>query len=333
VIVPCLNEEATVGALMDALAGQTYPRDDMEVLIADGMSEDATRERIAEARERHAGLEVRVVDNPDRNIPAGLNRALAAARGRYVVRLDAHCVPREDYVERSIAALDAGLGDCVGGAIDIVPADDAGLFGHAIASAVAHPIGVGDAKYRYSTSAGRVDTVPFGAFRRELFERLGGFDERLLSNQDYELNARIRRSGGTVWFDPEIRATYFPRPSFSALSRQYWRYGRWKVRMLRLGYADTLRWRQALPPLFVAALGALIVAAPVSRTARRLLALQAGGYALALGAAGAQVARRDGDAASTVGVPAAIATMHLSWGAGFIRSLIERAHPEPPRRP
>ena len=122
-----------------------------------------------------------------------------------------------------------------------------------IAAAASHPLGVGDALYRHASKASQVDTVPFGAFKRELLALVGFFDESLLTNEDYEFNTRIRKSGGTIWLDPAIRSVYFARPTLAALARQYSRYGFWKWRMLRR-YPETLRWRQGLPPLFVLSL-------------------------------------------------------------------------------
>ncbi len=320
VIVPCYNEQATIGLLLDALYAQTYPRERMEVIIADGLSTDRTREVIAEWQQAHPDLKVRVVDNPQRIIPAALNRALAEAQGEIIVRLDAHAVPARDYVARSVEALEAGRGDNVGGVWEIRPGGK-GWIARSIAVAAAHPLGVGDARYRYATQAAVVDTVPFGAFYRSLFDKIGKFDEHLLTNEDYEFNTRVRESGGTVWLDPSIRSAYFARPTLWALARQYWRYGYWKVQMLRR-YPHTLRWRQALPPLFVLGLLLLGVGSLFWGWARVLLALQISLYALALLAAGIHTAVKRGDAALAVGVPAAIAVMHLSWGAGFLWGLV-----------
>ncbi len=324
VIVPCYNEAATIGLLLDALYAQTYPREALEVIIADGLSTDGTRAAIAAWQAAHPDLAVRVVDNPDRIIPAALNRALAVARGKIIVRLDAHSVPAPDYIARSVAALEAGKGDNVGGVWEIRPGGE-GWLAECIAAAAAHPLGVGDARYRYASTAAAVDTVPFGAFYRRLIERIGGFDESLLTNEDYEFNTRVRESGGTVWLDPSIRSAYFARPTLRALARQYWRYGYWKVQMLRR-YPHTLRWRQALPPLFVLVLGVLAIAATVWWPARVLLGFQLGGYALALLGAGLHLAMRRRKPACVVGAPLAMATMHLAWGAGFLWGIVS-----PPR--
>lgn len=319
VIVPCYNEEKTIHLLLEALYLQTYPRPDLEVVLADGMSTDATRQVIASFQNQHPELQIRVVDNPQRNIPSGLNQAIAAAKGIYIVRLDAHSVPNRDYIERSIVALEKGQGDNVGGVWEIRPASR-GWVSRSIAAAAAHPLGVGDARYRYSNQPQQVDTVPFGAFRRSLIDKVGGFDETLFTNEDYEFNVRIRQNGGTVWLDPAIRSVYFPRQNFGALARQYWRYGYWKARMLAR-YPDTLRWRQALPPLFVSGLVVLAAASIWLPAARLLLVSVLLLYLSVLAAAAAVLAIQKRDVVLFFGVPLAIMVMHLTWGAALLWSL------------
>jgi glycosyltransferase involved in cell wall biosynthesis len=324
VIVPCYNEQSTIHLLLEALYAQTFPRAQMEVIIADGLSTDRTRQRIAEFQADHPDLCLKVIDNLQRNIPAGVNRALETARGEFIVRLDAHSIPQPEYVARCVTALEQGLGDNVGGVWEIQPGEP-GWKARAIAAAAAHPLAVGDARYRYGEQAQAVDTVPFGAFRASLVERIGPFDETLLTNEDYEFNTRIRQAGGVIWMDPAIRTTYFARSTLADLARQYWRYGFWKARMLRR-YPGSLRWRQALPPLFVACLvilGLLSIALPL---ARLLLGVQILLYALVLLAAGFRAALSRRDFALIAGFPLAVAVMHLSWGAAFLWSfLIKRS--------
>ncbi|HEX2981558.1 MAG TPA: glycosyltransferase, partial [Anaerolineaceae bacterium] len=176
VIVPCYNEQATIRLLLDAIYCQTFPRERMDVVIADGMSTDQTRWVIGNYCSTHPDLKVQVVDNPKRSIPSGLNRALEASTGDIIVRLDAHSVPQADYIARCVTALEKNLGETVGGVWDIHPGGK-GWMARSIAAVAAHPLGVGDARYRYTTQAGQVDTVPFGAYRRSTVQRIGAYDE------------------------------------------------------------------------------------------------------------------------------------------------------------
>ena len=319
IIVPCYNEQTTIRQLLEAIYHQTYPRAEMEVVIADGLSEDATRDEIAGFQRGHPDLILRVVDNTARTIPSAINCALLAARGETIIRMDAHSRPYPDYVERCIIALDAGLGDNVGGIWEIKPGGKSWMAA-SIAVAAAHPLGVGDAGYRIGARASVVDTVPFGAFRRTLIDKVGLFDEFLLSNEDYEFNTRIRQSGGRVWLDPEIVTVYYARPTLRELARQYWRYGYWKFHMLRR-YPDTLRWRQALPPLFVASLIGLLLLVWWSLAAW-LLALELIIYFSVLLLAGVLSSLRQRKIYLFIGLPLSIATMHLAWGGGFLWSII-----------
>ncbi len=320
IIVPCYNEQATIRLLLEAICRQSLPTRDVEVIIADGLSTDRTRDEIAAFQREQPDLAVRLVDNPRRVIPAALNCAITAAQGEYIIRLDAHSVPAPDYLARCVEALQAGRGENVGGVWEIRPRGK-GLIQRAIAIAAAHPFGVGDARYRYTTQAGYVDTVPFGAFQRETFDRFGCFDEKLLSNEDYEFNARLRQGGGKIWLDPQIRSTYFARPDLASLARQYARYGYWKWQMLKR-YPTTLRWRQGLPPVFVLSLLALILLSPWWGIARLLLAVELVLYFLVLLAGSLAPARRERAPGLLMAVPLAIAVMHVSWGASFLWSMV-----------
>lgn len=322
IVVPCYNEQLTISLLLEALHAQTFPRDEMEVILADGRSTDQTRQRIIDFQRKHPDLKVQIVDNPKRNIPSGVNRAIEAAQGEYIVRLDAHCVPRPDYVAGCVNTLEQGKGENVGGVWEIRPGGS-GWQARAIAVAAAHPLGVGDARYRYTQTAQEVDTVPFGAFRRSLVDRIGPYDESLLTNEDYEFNVRVRQSGGKIWLDPTIRSVYFARSDYPGLARQYARYGYWKARMLRR-YPGTLRWRQALPPAFVLSLALFALLSLVSPLIGGLFVIELVAYAFILFLVGLQTAWKNRDLALVFGVPLAIAIMHFVWGSAFLWSVIVR---------
>ena len=320
VIVPCYNEQSTIRLLLEALNGQTFPRDEMEVIIADGHSTDGTRDAIAAFQRESPGLVVGLVDNTPRSIPSALNRAIEASRGEIIVRLDAHSKPYPDYVEQCVKAHEQGRGDNVGSVWEIRPGAETWIA-KSIAVAAAHPLGVGDAWYRHTRHAAQVDTVPFGSFSRALIDQVGFFDESLLTNEDYEFNARVRRAGGRIWLDPSIRSVYFARPTLVELVRQYWRYGFWKWHMLRR-YPDTLRWRQALPPLFVLSLVSLLMGSAFLPLLRILLACELVLYFSILFLAGLLAASRERKAFLLIGLPLAIPLMHVPWGSGLLWSIL-----------
>ena len=323
IIIPCYNERDTIHLLLDALKDQTYPLSAMEVIIADGGSTDGTLSVISTWQHQHPALEITVIPNPKRQIPAALNCAIEAASGEIIIRLDAHSKPYTNYVEKIVTLLQQEQAENVGGVWDIQPSSE-DWMARSIAQAAAHPIGVGDARYRFSDKPAFVDTVPFGAFYRSLIDEVGMFDETLLTNEDYEFNARIRQGGGKIWLDPQIRAIYYARADLKSLARQYWRYGYWKWHMLRR-YPDTLRWRQALPPLFILTLvfSALLALffKPVLWFSLTILGI----YALTLLLTGLQLAVKHHDPRFIIGVPLAIACMHFSWGSGFLWGII---HPQ-----
>jgi succinoglycan biosynthesis protein ExoA len=322
IIIPCYNEEDTIQLLLEAVRLQTFPLDQMEVVIADGNSNDGTINRIDEFRARHREMKIRLVQNPKRSIPSGLNRAIEAAAGALIVRLDAHSIPDREYVERCVKVLKQDKAESVGGVWEIQPRNQ-NWQARSIAFAASHPLGVGDAHYRFTRAAQQVDTVPFGAFRRELVESIGYFDESLLSNEDYEFNVRLRKSGGRIWLDPHIKSVYFARSNLIELARQYWRYGYWKARMLRR-YPDTIRWRQALPPLFILSLLFLLLLSIWWPIAGKIFVIESSIYFVVLIFAGIHQAWKRNDLSLVFGIPLAIAVMHFAWGSAFIWSMISR---------
>jgi succinoglycan biosynthesis protein ExoA len=321
-IIPCYNEEIRIARLLQCLVDQTYPLEDMEVILADGMSTDRTRALIETFQKRHPLPKINIIDNPQRTIPAALNLAVKASSGELIVRMDAHTLPAKDYVALSVQAFDEGKGQDVGGVIDIAPGSD-NWIGKAIAVATRHPLGVGDAKYRWAKTAGYADTVAFGTYARKTFDEIGFYDESLLVNEDYELNSRLRAAGGRIWIDPAIRATYYSRPDLSSLARQYFIYGYYKYRMLKR-HPGTLRWRQALPPLFVLGILMLLLLAALWQIAAILLLIIVALYLFILVAGSLPEVFKQRMSLLLLGIPLAIMTMHFSWGCGFWWSIIKQ---------
>lgn len=320
VIVPCLNEANSVTGMLEGIYRQSFPREELEVVIADGLSTDGTRQKIAGFQLLYPDLQMILLDNPARTIPAGLNTAISGSHGEFIIRLDAHSIPGPDYIQRCVEALRQGKGESVGGVWQVRPGANTWIA-RCIAQAGSHPLGVGDARYRYATSPAYVETVPFGAFKRELIARIGPFDETLLANEDYEFNTRILKSGGKIWMDPAIHSEYFARPTFRSLASQYWRYGRWKAQMLRR-YPETVRLRQAVPPLFVLVILVLTVLSWVQPVFGKLLLGLLVVYIGILILTSAVIALQKRYLPFIIGVPVAVALMHLCWGSGLLWSMI-----------
>jgi len=319
VIIPCRNEEKTIHLVLEAIHAQSYPLELMEVIIADGLSDDATRQAIQSFAEVHPKLKISLIDNPKQIIPAALNLAINASSSEVIVRMDAHSLPSPDYVRLCVEALEADKAENVGGVWNIRPQNNSWIA-RSIAAAAMNPFAVGDAHYRFTDKAAYVDTVPYGAYKRELFDKIGSYDESLLANEDYELNTRIRQSGGRIWLDPAIECTYFARPNLAKLAQQYWNYGYWKAQMLKR-YPETLRYRQAIPPLFVLVLLSLIILGFFWRSAWVVLVLVFGLYLIIQWLIALKISLKQGDFWLSFGIVLATLTMHLSWGSALIYGL------------
>lgn len=304
VLVPVLDEESAIGEMLDCLLAQTFSA--MEVIVADGGSSDRTPAILASYAEKDG--RVRVVDNPGRLQSAGLNRAFAAASGSILVRLDGHSFIRPDYVARCVELLASTGADVVGGRM-VARADD-GLMAKGIEMAMGRRWAAGPARFHHPGPAGFVETVYLGTFRREALEKVGGWSSDVGVNEDFDLNYRIRRAGGRIWYDPTLEVEYQPRSTLKALARQYFRYGRSKGTMLRKRPASILP-RQVAP----AVLAPIAMVSAGHGRAGRLAKSALVAYVLAL----AGLVERERAVAPAVrrraGVAAAV--MHWCWSAGL----------------
>lgn len=314
VVIPCLNEAGHIGRCLASLEAADRTGMQLSVLVCDGGSTDGTRDEIADHRERSPV--VHLVENPDRTTPHAMNRGLAARPFDVAILLGAHATVEPDWLVRNLAALrsDAGAG-CAGGVIINTYTD---ATSRAIGAAMGHPFGVGNAHFRTGTKAGPVDTVAFGAYRREVFERVGTFHEALVRNQDDEFNHRVTQAGFRILLDPAIRSSYAVRASFAKLYRQYHQYGYWKVYVNRL-HRTVTTWRQVVPAAWVAGLmlgPALGLVWPWAAWATGAGVL---GY---LAAAGWSAWRAAEQPADVPRVLYAFLILHLAYGLGYWKGIV-----------
>ncbi|HZC40746.1 MAG TPA: glycosyltransferase family 2 protein [Streptosporangiaceae bacterium] len=333
VIMPVRNEERHLAEAVRHVLAQDYPGG-LEVVLAVGPSRDATlaiASQLAAADSR-----VTVIPNPTGLRPAANNLAIKASRHPIVARVDGHALIPPGYLLQAVQTLQETGADDVGG---IMAAEGASPFEQAVAWAMTSPAGVGSARFHTGGRAGPVDSVYLGVYRRSALEQVGGYDESYLIAEDWEMNHRIRQAGGLIWFQPRLRVTYRPRATVAALARQYFHYGRWR-RVVARQHAGTINLRYLAPPLTLLAItagiaaglaglaGALAGAPGLGWLALGFCAPAA--YLAGIGAVTGAAAR--GLAASVAArLPAALVTMHLSWGAGFLtspRSLMPGAPPQ-----
>ncbi|MCB9076455.1 MAG: glycosyltransferase family 2 protein [Anaerolineaceae bacterium] len=321
VIMPVLNEAAFIRRSLGAVLAQDYPQDRLEILVVDGGSNDGTGQIVQELLK--AWPRSRLLDNPRRIQSAALNIGIQAAAGEIIIRVDGHALIEPDYVKTCVRLLANGEFENVGGLMRPV---GNGYVGQGIALATTSFFGIAGSKFHYSNREQVVDTVYMGAFRRTIFDRIGLFDEQLKINEDYEFNYRLRQAGGKILLSPALKSTYVPRHSLGALWRQYFQYGRWKVRMLQK-HPTSLRWRQAVSPVFVGAIAGSSLMGLFWQPARWLLAGLTGSYLLASWVASTIAARRGGWRYLPI-LPIIFATIHWAWGLGFWYSLLLTITPQ-----
>lgn len=306
VVMPVRDDADALPAAVSSVLAQRV-KVPLEMVVAIGPSSDDTEAVARKLADEHA--EVTLVDNPAGVTAAGLNAAIAASSGDVVARVDSHSELSDGYLQRALDLLEETGADNVGGvqrAVGITP------FQRAVAAAMSSRFGTGDATFHYGGDPGPTDTVYLGVFRRSALERVGGFNESLVRNQDYELNIRIRQMGGVVYFHPDLEVIYRPRSTLSGLARQYFEYGRWKRLVVRQ-HPGSVRLRQLAPPMAVVGLTGSLLGGILHPA----LLLPATGYLAALVGTSILGGARHG-ARSGVRLPLVYATMHLSWGVGFL---------------
>jgi succinoglycan biosynthesis protein ExoA len=313
VVMPCRNESHHIEVCVRSILGQERPPEGIEVIVVDGMSDDGTREILDKLAKEHP--EIRVVDNPRRITPCAMNVGICEARGRYIAILGAHCQYASNYLSTCVTLLhEHPEASCVGGpAVSI----GRGLFGQAVAAAMSHPVGIGNAKHRYPTYEGYAEGACYPVFRKEVFEKVGLYDEMLVRNQDDEFNYRLAKHGEKVFISPRARYSYFIRETPFRLFRQYFEYGYWRVAVLRK-HRLPASFRQIVPPLFMAVmLINVIVGLSLPGWWRLTAAAIPMLYGVTLLAVGVMQSHKTGWRVAVL-FPVAVAIMHVAYAMGFV---------------
>lgn len=320
IIIPCRNEARGIRSCLDSVVRSNYPKDRLELLVVDGQSDDRTRAIVHEFSQQYPWI--RLLENARRITPAALNIGIQSAKGSIVIRMDAHTVYPSDYVSKLIEWLERSGADNVGGVCITQPANESSKA-HAIAVGLSHPWGVGNSHFRIGVTEPKwVDHVPFGCYRKEVFDRIGLFDERLVRNQDDELNHRlIKKGGGRILLVPEIVSYYTARDSLKKLWVMYYQYGYYKPLAVRmLGTVVTMR--QLVPSAFVIGMTVTAVFAPWSSLMAQLCEIGATVYLVADLSIASSVAIKKGVRCglwSTIVFP----ILHISYGVGYLRGVLD----------
>ena len=318
--MPIRNEEAYIAKALASIQAQDYPADRFELLVVDGMSDDRTREICSEMMHRFPHF--KLFDNPHKIVPYALNIGLANSRGEVIIRVDGHVVLEENYLSLCVEYLQKyPAAACVGGVIVSI---NSSFMGEAIALAVSSSFGVGNSYFRTRQEGdeeGYVDSVAFGAYRRDVFDTIGWFDEELVRCQDDEFNYRLRKSGGKIFLTPRIRSYYFSRTRLRQLWRQYFQYGLWKIRVLQK-HLTMMKLRQFVPPAFVLSLLGSLLLAPFWKPAAVVAAVIATAYLMVAVFSTLRLCIPKRMRYARI-LPAIFLILHVSYGLGFMYGLIK----------
>jgi len=328
IIIPVRNEHNYIKDCVMQFVYQTYPKDKLEVLVLDGMSEDGTREivtRESEIVNRKFGIIIKLLDNPKGQRASGLNIGIRNARGDVIIRIDVRTVIPPDYVEKCVRMLRETGADNVGGVQKPIMVQSAGLLTQeAIGLALSHPFGVGNAQFRLGKKSGYVDTVYLGCFRREIFDKVGLFDEKsAVISEDSDINQRIRDAGGRVYLNKDIVAYYYVRDNFKDLWKLYFRYGGAKAGNL-IKNKKLTAWRQLVPPTFLMVIVFLALLSVFSSYFLYLLLTILGTYTLADLLVSTYLCVRHKKLSLLLRLFITFSIMHFSWAFGFFSRLLQR---------
>lgn len=311
IVIPCRNEKIYISKCLDSIIASGYPKELLEVLVVDGMSEDGTRNIVEIYTQRYPFI--RLLDNPKKNTPSALNIGIKNAIGEIIVRLDAHSTYPANYISTCVKYLESMPVDVVGGPVITKPGANT-LIARSIALATSHPFGVGNSKFRTSIQEGYVDTVPFGAYWRTLFDKIGLFDEQLVRNQDNELSSRIIKNGGKIYSTPELTAYYYNQATMSGFLKQAIKTGMWNVLTIKINPA-AFRWRHFIPFIFLTVLLMLGFLAPHHTGAKLAFLALIGLYSCAAGASAFQIGLKSSMIYFII-LPFIFFLYHVSYGLG-----------------
>jgi len=304
VIIPCRDEERFVSKCLDSIIKQDYPKENLEVLVVDGKSEDRTKEIVKEYSQKYSFI--RLLENPQKYTPFALNIGIKQAKGEIIMRMDAHAIYEKDYISKCLRYLDEYKADNVGGIWITVPRDNT-FIGKAIALVLSHPFGAGNAYYRigYSKEPRWVDTVPFGCYRKEIFKKIGFYNENLVRSQDMEFNLRLKKSGGKILLVPDIVSYYYPKSNLKDFFLHNFEDGVWVIYPLKF-VKTPLQLRHYLPLIFVLTL-------PLSILPYILVSLF---FSL-------KIAIKEKNSRLFFVMPLAFTTRHIGYGLGSVWGLIK----------
>lgn len=315
IIIPCRNEELYIGQCVESFLNQTYPKELIKIVIADGMSTDTTREIIKRYQEEHSNIIL--IDNFELTAPTGMNKGIRATDSDIVIIFGAHAYADKDFVLENVKILNDESIGCSGGPITTI---SDGIVGTAIANAMSCPFGVGNALFRFSDKEVFVDTVAFGAYRRTLLEKIGLFDEQLVRNQDDELNFRVIKSGKKILLSPKVKSTYYSRGSLKKLYKQYFQYGFWKVRVIQK-HKRPASIRHLVPVMFVLYLILGLILSIFSTTIRNIFLLILALYII-LDIIFSKKCSKDDGVKCFIYNTMIFPILHVSYGVGFLLGII-----------
>jgi glycosyltransferase involved in cell wall biosynthesis len=317
IIIPMRNEERYIGACLDSILENEFPRDRYEIIVVDGMSKDSSRAIVNRMMDRHSCI--RLLDNPKSIVPTGLNSAICQARGEYVLIMGAHATYPSNFIRTCIQELEKSNADSAGGTMITKPGADT-LIARAIALLSAHRFGVGNSGFRIGWGDRFVDTLPYPVFRKNIFKRVGLYRENLVRHQDFELNARIRATGGKLFLSSKIQNVYYSVPTFAKMVRQGYANGLWSGRAWML-YPISFRCRHVVPLAFLLVVLSAWALTLMMRETAWFLFLIVGTYFVCALVAAVQLAIRHGIKFFVL-LPGLFVAYHFSYGLGTLIGLM-----------